>query len=42
MSKVTPLASGQINPSDNLTIELVEIDQLPVDGRRADPLELER
>jgi hypothetical protein len=29
MSKVTPLASGQINPSDNLTIELVEADETP-------------
>jgi hypothetical protein len=29
MSKVTPLAAGQLNPSDNVTIELVEADETP-------------
>ena len=29
MSKVTPLASGHINPSDDLTIELVEAYETP-------------
>ena len=29
MSKVTPLASGQITPTDSITVELIEADETP-------------
>jgi hypothetical protein len=29
VSKVTPLASNQITPSDTITVELIEADETP-------------